>query len=245
VALAVIPARYGSTRFPGKVLHPLAGKPMIQWVWERARRATLLDDVVIATDSQAVVEVARGFGASAVMTDPKHCTGTSRVIEAVQERTADIVVNIQGDEPLVSPELLDDLIAELRATPWASIATPAIAITSRERLVDPNVVKLVMNRERRILYFSRAPIPHGFEATVTRGVCWEHQGIYAFRYGPLMALRDSNPTGLELAEGLEQLRFIEADLEIVGIVSTTFSPGVNIPEDVPDVEHLLREEGIE
>lgn len=245
MALAVIPARYGSTRFPGKVLHSLAGKPMVQWVWERARRATLLEDVIIATDSQAVMEVARGFGACAVMTDPEHLSGTSRVIEAVREHTTDIIVNIQGDEPLVKPGLLDNLVDELRQTPWASISTPAIPITSSERLVDPNVVKLVMNRERRILYFSRAAIPHGFEPTVTPNLSWEHQGIYAFRYEQLMALRDSEPTGLELAESLEQLRFLEADLRIVGVVSTTFAPGVNIPEDVPEVEYLLREEGIE
>ena len=242
MALGVIPARYGSTRFPGKVLYPLAGKPMIQWVWERVRRSTLMEDVIIATDSQAVMDTVRGFGATAVMTDPTHRTGTSRVLEAVRNITTDIVVNVQGDEPLVQPELLDNLITELRTTPWASIATPAIPITSSRRLADPNVVKLVMNRERKVLYFSRAAIPHGFKAAVVPGLSWEHQGIYAFRYDALMVVGASEPTGLELAESLEQLRFLESDLRIVGVVSATYAPGVNTPEDVPEVEHLLREE---
>jgi 3-deoxy-manno-octulosonate cytidylyltransferase (CMP-KDO synthetase) len=245
VALGVIPARYGSTRFPGKVLYPLAGKPMIQWVWERVRRSALMEDVIIATDSPVVMDIALGFGATAVMTDPAHSTGTSRVIEAVQESTTDIVVNVQGDEPLVQPELLDNLITELRATSWASIATPAIPITSSHRLADPNVVKLVMNRERKVLYFSRAAIPHGFKPTVAPGLSWEHQGIYAFRYEALMSLGNSEPTCLELAESLEQLRFLESGLRIVGVVSTTYAPGVNTPEDVPEVEHLLREGGME
>jgi 3-deoxy-manno-octulosonate cytidylyltransferase (CMP-KDO synthetase) len=218
---------------------------MIQWVWERAQHATLLEDVLIATDSQAVMDVALGFGARAVMTDVAHLTGTSRVIEAVEELSTDIVVNIQGDEPLVEASLVDRLIAELRDTPWASISTPAIPITSSARFTDPNVVKLVMNRERRVLYFSRAPIPHGFDPVVAPSLCWEHQGIYAFRHEALLMMRNSIPTGLESAESLEQLRFLEADLQILGVVSSTFAPGVNTRDDVPQVEHLLREEGIE
>lgn len=240
MALGVIPARLGSTRFPGKVLYPLAGKPMIRWVWERARRASSIEEVVIATDAEAVVEAARSFGASVVLTRADHESGTSRVAEVARERSHEIIVNIQGDEPLVDPMLLDRLVDALHTAAWADVATPAVPLSDDRRLADPNVVKLVMNHERRVLYFSRGPLPHGFAPRARVGLTWEHQGIYVFRRRVLEAYASLPASILEEAEKLEQLRLMEAGYAIVAVVAEEASFGVNTVDDIPAVEQLLR-----
>jgi 3-deoxy-manno-octulosonate cytidylyltransferase (CMP-KDO synthetase) len=240
MALGVIPARLGSTRFPGKVLHPLAGKPMMQWVWERARQSTAIRDLVIATDSEAVRQAGEAFGARVVMTDARHESGTSRVAEAAGGCPHNIVVNIQADEPLVDPVLLDRLVHALRSTPWAHVATPALTLLDHNRLVNPNVVKLVMAHDHRVLYFSRGAIPHGFSPQPRFGATWEHQGIYAFRRSALEAWISSPPSPLEDAERLEQLRLMDAGMAFIAVIASDPSPGVNTIEDIPLVEQLLR-----
>jgi len=240
MALGVIPARYGSTRFPGKVLYPLAGKPMVQWVWERASRASAIDTLVIATDSEQVGECAAGFGARVVMTRADHASGTSRVAEAARGFPHEIVVNIQADEPLVEPDLLNKLVDTLRRTSWADVATPAVALLDDQRLHDPNVVKLVIGLDRRVLFFSRGAIPHGFSPRAREGVTWEHQGIYAFRRPVVERWPSLAPSPLEEAERLEQLRLMDAGYAFIAVIAPRPCPGVNTPDDIPAVEPLLR-----
>ncbi len=240
MALGVIPARLESTRFPGKVLHLVAGKPMVQWVWERARRASSLEEVVIATDSDAIERAARSFGARVVRTRSDHPSGSSRVAEAAGSFPHDVVVNIQADEPLVDPLLLDRLIAALGATAWADVATPVVALTEQRRFLDPNVVKVVLARDGRVLFFSRAPLPHGFTPRAAAGTTWEHVGIYAFKRHVLDSWASLPPSALEEAERLEQLRLMDAGYAFVAVQAEHPSPGVNTPEDVPMVESLLR-----
>lgn len=237
----MIPARLGSTRFPRKVLYPLAGKPMVQWVWERAREARELDHVIIATDSPEVVRVACRFGAEAVLTRADHPTGTSRVAEAMRPFPHQVVVNIQGDEPLLDPGVVDATVRALRDAPWAHIATVALPLEEESRLLDPHVVKLVLGRDGRVLFFSRAPLPHGFAPRPRPGVTWEHQGIYTFRRPVLEAYPSLPPSPLEEAEGLEQLRFMEAGYSFVAVRGTARSRGVNTPQDAQEVEELLKE----
>lgn len=195
--------------------------------------------VVIATDSERVLKVARDFGAEAVMTSPNHTSGTSRVAEVARETTDKIVVNIQADEPLVAPALLDRLVRRLDSNDWASVTTPVLPLTERVRFLNPHVVKLVMDGERRIIYFSRAPIPHGLEVDTRSRVCWEHQGVYAYRREVLLRWVELPSSPLEEAEGLEQLRLLEAGYRFCGVISDKKSPGVNTKEDVSLVEELL------
>ncbi|MBN1425405.1 3-deoxy-manno-octulosonate cytidylyltransferase [Candidatus Fermentibacteria bacterium] len=241
MALGVIPARFGSSRFPGKVLFPLAGKPMVQWVWERARRAPAIRDLLIATDDERVRDTARGFGAEVVMTRADHPSGTSRVVEAASAFSHDIVLNIQADEPLVNPALLDLLVNALHESPWAHVATPAVALRDDARLANPNVVKLVMAKDRRVLFFSRGSIPCGFHPCARDSVTWEHQGIYAFRRSVLDAWDSLADSPLAEAEELEQLRLMDAGYLFVAVIAPQPSPGVNTPDDIPLVERLLEE----
>jgi len=241
MALAVIPARFESTRFPGKVLYPIHGKPMIQHVWERAQHAKSFRRVIIATDSDRIFQQCREFGADVVLTEREHNSGTSRVAEVAADLDHQIIVNIQADEPLIDPDLLDRLVRHLHETSWASVATPIIPITEEERLLDPNIVKLVMNRRNEILYFSRAAIPGGFHPRPIPGSTWEHQGVYAFRREALIAWSAAESTDLEKVEDLEQLRFFDLGLKILGVPSDKVSPGVNTPGDVAYVEIAMKE----
>lgn len=241
MALAVIPARYGSTRFPGKVLHPILGKPMVQHVWERVKEAGVFQRVIIASDSDVVIRRCRQFGADVRRTAIEHSSGTSRVAEVASDLDYKIVVNIQADEPLISPPLLDLLVRRLNGTHWASVSTPIVPIRDTNRLTDHNVVKLVLNRRYEILYFSRAAIPGGFKSVPIPGQTWEHQGVYACRRDAIIAWSQAKPSALEQVEDLEQLRFFYLDMKILGVPSTYISPGVNTPEDVPRVEKIMKE----
>jgi len=241
MTLAVIPARFESTRFPGKVLHPILGKPMIQHVWERVMHATSFQHVIIATDSDEIQRRCLDFGADVVYTIQKHSSGTSRVAEVASGLDYQIVVNVQADEPLIDPDLLDLLVRRLDETPWASVATPIVPISEESRFLDYNIVKLVSNRNYEILYFSRAAIPSGFKPVPIPGQTWEHQGVYAFRRSALLAWSHGDPSDLEKVEDLEQLRFFDLDLKILGVPSDTVSPGVNTPADLSHVEKLMKE----
>lgn len=237
--MAIIPARLGSTRFPGKVLADRTGKPLIGHVWESTRRAGSLSRVVIATDDQRVMDAARGFGAEAVMTSANHPNGTSRLAEAAAKLglAADaIVVNVQGDEPELDPSVIDDAVGALvrRERSGAAIGTAATPMDPMERPEDPNTVKVVMARDGIALYFSRSRIP--FDRDGTGGAaaqCYRHIGLYVYRRSTLERYAAMEPTPLEQSEKLEQLRALENGLRIaVAIVrpEATGGGGIDTPE---------------
>jgi 3-deoxy-manno-octulosonate cytidylyltransferase (CMP-KDO synthetase) len=248
----VIPARYGATRLPGKPLLVLAGKPMIQWVYERARSARAAE-VLIATDDERIAAAARGFGADVAMTAATHASGTDRIAAVAHTRgwgDADIVVNVQGDEPLMPPELIDQAAALLAQYPAAHVATLAAPVDSLAALLDPNVVKLVTDCTQRALYFSRAPIPWHRDGANADGAglaqqqlyagSRRHIGIYAYRVGALRALTALPPSALETTEKLEQLRALENGMDI-RVAESCVPPGpdVNSPADAARVAALL------
>jgi len=249
----VIPARYGATRLPGKPLIVLAGKPLLQWVHERAHRSGAAQ-VLVATDDARIAAAARDFGAEVVMTAATHPSGTDRIAEVARLRgwnAGEIVVNVQGDEPLMPPELIDQAAALLARHPQAHIATLAAPVPSLAAMLDPNMVKLVTDRDGRALYFSRAPIPWHRDgaAAGTDGVVHQQQyagarrhiGIYAYRVGALLELTALPPSPLELAEKLEQLRALENGMDI-RVAESCVAPGpdVNSPEDVVRVAAMLQ-----
>lgn len=237
-AIGIIPARYGSTRFEGKVLARIGGRPMIQHVCERAAQATALDRVIVATDDERVADVVRGFGGDAVMTSPDHVSGTDRVAEAAASLEADVIVNIQGDEPLISPRAIDQAVEPFAYRPDVDMTTLCRAITDDGRLNDPNVVKVVSDRQSFALYFSRSAIPYarspaGMEA-------FEHLGLYAYRKPVLPKLAALAPSKLETIEGLEQLRALENGYKIfVLLTEEEMGPSVDTPEDLIKAEAYL------
>jgi 3-deoxy-manno-octulosonate cytidylyltransferase (CMP-KDO synthetase) len=243
-AIGVIPARWASTRFPGKMLTPILGIPLVVRVVERARLARSLDEVVVATDDERIRATVEDAGARAVMTRSDHPSGTDRVAEAAKGTSAAVVVNIQGDEPLIDPELIDSLALRLlRETAW-DMATAATPLEDPELLRDPSVVKVVCGADGAALYFSRAVIPYiRDEGTESRGLYRRHIGIYAYRASFLMRLVDSPPCALELAEKLEQLRALYLGGRIAVTMADAAGIGVDTPEDVKYVEQVLGARG--
>ncbi|MHB8763460.1 MAG: 3-deoxy-manno-octulosonate cytidylyltransferase [Deferrisomatales bacterium] len=251
-AVAVIPCRYGSTRFPGKPLAPLLGRPMIAWVVAAARRATSLAEVWVATDHEEIAGAARAAGARVAMTRPDCPSGTDRVAAAARGLAAEVVVNLQGDEPLVDPADVDGLVAVFgadRAPPMATLARP---IREAADLANPDVVKVVCDRQGDALYFSRSPIPYYRDAWGRTGPgepapglvgALRHYGVYAFTREALAAFTALPPGRLEAAESLEQLRALEAGWKIRVVEARGESLGVDRPEDVPRVEGELRRLG--
>ncbi|RME93494.1 MAG: 3-deoxy-manno-octulosonate cytidylyltransferase [Bacteroidetes bacterium] len=246
-ALGIIPARYASTRFPGKPLAVLAAKPMIQWVYERAQQCADLSEVLVATDDERIVQAVEAFGGKAVWTSPDHANGTER-IAAVAEGFPeyDVVVNIQGDEPLVEPSVLGDLVATF-AEPRVDIATAVRRIERQEALFNPNVVKVVLDAHQRALYFSRSTIPYlrnvPQEQWLAHGLHYQHLGLYAYRRDVLLQLARLPVAELERQESLEQLRWLAAGYTMYCIETDYISLGVDVPEDVAKVEPLLRQLG--
>lgn len=238
-SIVIIPARFESTRFPGKPLYPLKGKTLIQHVFENAKRSALAEDVIVATDSEAIFEKVFAFGGKAVMTDPKHPSGTDRIAEVAASMKYDIIVNVQGDEPLIRPEMIDDVIA-LLSDQRASIGTLVKRIENTEEINDPNVVKAVFDREGFALYFSRAPIPSHARHSEIRTPCYyKHIGMYSYRRDTLLSLAAMQPTELEKTEKLEQLRALENGIRIK-VKETSFETyGVDTPEDLERVEKWL------
>jgi 3-deoxy-manno-octulosonate cytidylyltransferase (CMP-KDO synthetase) len=245
----VIPARYGSTRLPGKALLTIGGKPMIQWVYERAR-ASCASEVLIATDDLLIVSSAHSFGAATVMTAHTHESGTDRIAEVARIQKwaeSDIVVNVQGDEPVIPPALIDQVAALLESHPSAQIATLATPITSLAELMDPNAVKVVTDTAGRALYFSRAPIPWerdgapaGLASQTSYVGARRHVGIYGYRVSGLLRMASLQRTVLEQQERLEQLRALENGLEI-RVADSVERPGpdVNTAADFERVTSLL------
>jgi 3-deoxy-manno-octulosonate cytidylyltransferase (CMP-KDO synthetase) len=238
----VIPARYASTRLPGKALLAIAGKPMIQWVHERAR-ASRAAEVLIATDDARIADAARGFGARVEMTSPAHQSGTDRIAEVARAQRwneSDIVVNVQGDEPLMPHALIDQVGELLAANVDAGMATLAAPLSRTEDLLDPNIVKVVVDVGGRALYFSRAPIPWnrdsapaGLASQKSFSGSRRHIGIYAYRVRALLRLAALAPTPLEQTEKLEQLRALENGIEIrVADAIQKPGPDVNTREDL-------------
>jgi len=246
--VGIIPARYASTRLPGKALRLILGKPMIQRVCEQCLRAKVLDGVLVATDDERIARVVEGFGCRAVMTSPDHPSGTDRLAEAVRHIDADIVVNIQGDQPFIDPAMIDEAVRPLLDDPSVDIATLKHAISKPQDLQDPGVVKVVVDRAGFALYFSRSLIPYPRE-TVPHSV-YEHVGLYVYRRGTLVELARLEPTILEQVESLEQLRWLEHGLRIC-VVEThcgdhEFSGfSVDTAEDLARAEAMLRERGVD
>jgi 3-deoxy-manno-octulosonate cytidylyltransferase (CMP-KDO synthetase) len=239
--LAVIPARYGSTRLPGKVLISLGGKPMIQRVWERVRQASLVSDVVVATDDERIRSVVQAFGGQAVMTRADHRSGTERVAEvAVGRSEAKIVVNVQGDEPLIEPAAIDAAVEAIREDAEVNIATLAVPISNPAEIMDPNVVKAVLDFDGNALYFSRAPIPWVRDrGGPVHARHLKHLGLYAFRRAALLDFATFPHGDLERIEQLEQLRWLENGYRIRVAETEHDSVSVDVPEDVARVEQLL------
>ena len=240
--IGIIPARYASTRFPGKPLHPIAGKPLIQYVVERCREAPSLAEVIVATDDERIAEVAREF-CSVEMTRPDHPSGTDRIAEVAARLDCDAVVNVQGDEPLIAPEVIDAVAGALSEAEMTTAATPVNNISNYS---DANVVKVVVSATGRALYFSRRTIPfvrdlaeESPEQQLAAFSFLKHLGIYGYRCEALQRLVEFPPSPLEQAERLEQLRALENGIEIAVRQVEYEAIGVDVPEDVQRVEALL------
>jgi 3-deoxy-manno-octulosonate cytidylyltransferase (CMP-KDO synthetase) len=239
--VAIIPARYGSTRFPGKALAPINGKPKVQWVYERTRGSRLVGRVIVATDDDRIMQAVAAFGGEAVMTSSSHQTGTDRIAEVARAVACDIVVNVQGDEPLIRPAMIDQAVSPLVEDPSVPMGTLCKKIASPAEAFDPNVVKVVFDRNGFALYFSRAPIPWDrdrwagkkslAELTLDNAM-YKHIGLYAYRRDFLLRYADMPRTALEAAEKLEQLRALELGHRIKVVVTEHDSFGVDIPGDL-------------
>jgi len=238
VVVGIIPARYASVRFPGKPLALLAGKPMVVHVLEGARAARRLDRVLVATDDERIADAVRRAGGEALATSLQAASGTDRLAEAARAIGADVYVNIQGDEPMMSGENMDRVVETLLASPERRLATLAIALPAREA-ADPNVVKVVVASDGRALYFSRSPVPY-FRAG--EPAYRKHLGLYAYRAEALEAVSKLPPSPLERAESLEQLRWLEAGYAIWVGEAATDSIGIDTPEDLARAENLLKRE---
>jgi len=235
----VIPARYASTRLPAKPLHPIAGKPLIQHVWERCARARGIEKVVIATDDMRIAETASAFGAEVAMTSPRHRSGTDRVAEVAKKlRGYSHIINVQGDEPLVDPTIVSKIAAVLGKDRHIEMITSASVFTPEDDVTNPNVVKVVLDRESNGLYFSRSPIPFVRNDTLRPQFYW-HQGIYGYTMKFLLQFVKWKPGVLEQTESLEQLRALENGAKIRVIVARHAAVSVDTPEDVAAVERIL------
>src|SRR5712672_2223872 len=243
MAIAVIPARYAASRLPGKPLVALAGKPMIERVWERVSRAEKISRVIVATDDERILKAVAGFGGEAVMTRAEHRSGTERVAEVAATTIHggdDIFVNVQGDEPLIEPGAIDAAVEAIESDEQVSIATLAVLITRPADIMDPNVVKVVLDFDDNALYFSRAPIPWVRDTANTIQVRHlKHLGLYVFHREALLEYPTLPQGELERIEQLEQLRWLENGTKIRVAEVEHDAISVDIPEDVARVEKLL------
>ncbi|SDL18797.1 3-deoxy-manno-octulosonate cytidylyltransferase [Halarsenatibacter silvermanii] len=249
----IIPARYGSNRFPGKPLAEIAGKSMIERVYQRTAKTESLHDVIVATDDHRIKKEVEDFGGRAVMTDPGHSSGTDRIAEVAAGLDCELVVNVQGDEPLIRPEMIEKALRLLREDEKAVMSTLASPL-SRKKIEDKNRVKVVRDRDGYALYFSRAPIPShpensdppGREKSLAEpeGGPLLHIGMYVYRRDFLLDFTELDPTPLEKCESLEQLRALENGCRIRVGVCEHHGPGVDRPGDIKSVEKLLAQEGI-
>ncbi len=234
----VIPARWGSTRFPGKPLHLIAGRPLLQRVWERCTRATRLGCVIIATDDMRIAEAAFDWGAEVALTSAKHRSGTDRLAQVIgRARTFSHIINIQGDEPLIDPKLIDRLAAELRGNRKLEMITAAHPFDDPADAASPHQVKVVLDANSDALYFSRTAIPFMRDASPVRPL--RHQGIYGYTRDLLLRFVRWKASPLERAESLEQLRALENGVTVHVLVTKHGSPGVDTPEDAAAMERIF------
>ncbi len=239
-ALGVIPARLGSTRLPEKILRPLGGKPMIQHVWERARQAEKLEDVIVATDDLRIQQCVEGFGGKAIMTRQDHPNGTSRIAEVMGHFKQDLVINIQGDQPLVDPKALDEMVSIFERTKDVEMLTLAVRLKDRKSFENPNVVKIVCDADGDALYFSRAAIPF-FQGRQDCAFSFlKHLGVYGYRRDFLLKFVAWEPGILENTEKLEQLRVLERGRSIRVIETAYDFISVDTEEDLQEVEKRLQ-----
>ena len=239
--IGVIPARYGSTRFPGKVLAEIAAKPMIQWVYEQANQSKVLDRLIVAVDDQRVLKCVEEFGGLAVMTKDNHQSGTDRIAEAVEHIHADIIVNIQGDQPLLDPKMIDEAVQALLEDTSVQMSTLKIKI-GEEDYSDPSVVKVVTDAHDFALYFSRSLIPYPRDKVEVQ--VFEHVGLYVYRKEFLLELSEIPQSYLEKIEMLEQLRVLEKGYKIKVVeTKSKHAAGISVdtPADLARVEQLIRE----
>ena len=242
-ALGIIPARWGSTRFPGKPLRLIAGKPLLRHVWERCRRARKLDSVIIATDDMRIAHAAFAWGAEVALTSPHHQSGTDRIAEVARKtKQFASIINIQGDEPLVDPALIDKLVETLRFDRGIDIVTAAHPFTNVAEASSPHQVKVIVDLRGNALYFSRYAIPFPRNRSVPVRYL-RHQGIYGFRRQTLLQFVKWKPTPLERAESLEQLRALENGVKVHVLVTKHGSPGVDTPRDAVAMEQKLARAG--
>lgn len=242
--IGVIPARKLATRFPGKILASLCGRPLLWWVIDRARQARSLQRVIVATDDTEIFESAEEAGAEAMMTDAGHPSGTDRVAEVAGRVGCDIAVNIQGDEPLVDPGLIDSIARELSDGDSWDMATAATPITDSSDLASTSVVKVVCDRSGAALYFSRACIPHDRDGA-GKPVYRRHVGLYGYRASFLQRLVETPPCELEMVEKLEQLRALYIGCRMKVIQAHEAGIGIDVPEDIPRAEEMLLKLGLE
>ena len=240
-AIGVIPARFSSTRFPGKIVASETGKPLVQHVVERARRAAKLRDVIVATDDQRIADALKPFKTQCVMTSPRHVSGTDRIAEVAASLSDDIIVNIQGDEPEIEPETIDSLVARLEKS--GDMATAGTPFAPGMNPADPNLVKVVISLDGKAIYFSRSVIPFLREpAGDVRPAYYLHQGIYAYRREFLLQLASWPSTPLEQAEKLEQLRVLEHGRSIEVVITGRAVHGIDTPEQYQ--EFVKRYKGV-
>jgi len=238
--IVVIPARHASTRFPGKPLASIGGKPMIQHVVEGVQQARLVSQVVVATDENDIKKAVESFGGQAVLTRHDHRTGTDRVAEVAAHLAADVYVNVQGDEPLIDPGTVDSLVEAIIGDAAIQVATCCTEILQPNDIMDPNIVKVVRDFDGNALYFSRAPIPWVRDTAETAEPRhWKHLGLYAFRRAALLEFPTLPPGDLERVEQLEQLRWIENGFHIAVVETDYDAVSVDVPADVERVEKLL------
>ncbi len=239
--IGVIPARYSSTRFEGKLLADIMGKPVLQHVWERAKLARMLDDLIIACDNEIILKAAGEFGAKAVMTSKEHTCGTDRISEVVNPLDVKIIINIQGDEPLIHPMMIDSVARALLEDSSVNMATVCKKIEDSIQVFDPNVVKVVVDKNNFALYFSRAPIPFlAPNAEIEQVTYYKHIGLYAYTKDFLFIYKNLPVSNLERTEKLEQLRVLSEGFKIKVIETTFDTVGVDTFEDLEKVKKQLQ-----
>ena len=237
--LGVIPARYASTRFEGKALADIFGKPMIQHVYERASKAVTIDELTVATDDQRIFDAVKAFGGNVAMT-AQHPTGTDRIAEIASSTDADILVNVQGDEPVIEPAMIDEVVEPLLEDSGIDLGTLAHRISSEAEYLNPNVVKVVIDQAGFAMYFSRSSIPYTRADRWAAGVpAYRHVGLYVYRRYALLDFAQNPPAPFETSEGLEQLRFLENGYRMKVVETSYRSIGVDTPEDLENVKKMM------
>lgn len=241
---AIIPSRYDSVRFPGKPLAKVGGKSLVQRTYENAKRSSMIDYLIVATDDQRIFDHVKEFGGNVIMTSSSHLTGSDRLVEVLEKedkvQNAEMILNIQGDEPLIEPEVLESVINALQSDKECVVSTAVIPLHSEELAIDRSIVKCVFDQNHRAIYFSRALIPHGKNGKLQEDTAYYHHlGIYCFRPQFLITYASLEPTPLQKAECLEQLKIIENGYKIKVAVVESESIGIDTPEDLKKVEQML------